>query len=237
MERVPWRRHKYWCSTRHKRPTLPGSTSPSDSRGRLEPATRGRRRRVAIHLGGTGQLLKFFPTFFRHIGGIFSKRRSFQGCHVEVLDDHDGSQEVFLGPFCQCKADFEWHNRAWDALGVGRPIPPQERRRTTATINVPLWVAGAPPPGVYLGRKQRTIRVPVWVAAPSLDSTALPADLCDIQPRCSFHPIAGQAPPSLAGRKGMFSRHCRVHRQTFLLDLEAQAACKDVGAFLQAVQV
>ena len=186
---------------------------------------------------GTGQLLKFFPTFFRHIGGILSKRRSFQGCHVEVLDDHDGSQEVFLGPFCQCKADFEWHNRAWDALVVGRPIPPQEHRRTTVTINVPLWVAGAPPPGVYLGRKQRTIRVPLWVAGPSLDSTALPADLCDIQPRCSFRPIARQEPPSLAGRKGMFSRHCHVQRQTFLLDLEGQAACKDVGAFLQAVQV
>jgi hypothetical protein len=28
-----------------------------------------------------------------------------------------------------------------------------------------------------------------------------------------------------------------VQRQTFLLDLEAQAAFKDVGAFLQAVQV
>ena len=187
---------------------------------------------------GTGQLLKFFPTFFRHVGGIFSPKRSFQGCHVDVVDGHDGSQEMLLGPFCQCKAEFEWHSRAWDALVVGRPFPPQEGRRTTVTINVPLWVAGAPPPGVYLGRKQRTIMVPLWVAEPSLDSTALPADsLCDTPPRCSFHPLARPPPPSLAGRPGMFSRHCRVPRQALLLDLEAQAACKDAGAFLQAVQV
>jgi hypothetical protein len=52
---------------------------------------------------GTGQLLKFFPTFFRHIGGIFSKGDLSKDARLKCSTTTTGAKRGSSGRFVSAK--------------------------------------------------------------------------------------------------------------------------------------
>lgn len=140
---------------------------------------------------GTGSLRALYPTFFQHAPRLLGAQRSFQGCKIEVPDDHDSSQRRFLGAHCQCLS-VEW---SWAAFR--REV--RERRRAQHQADAARNLVRVP-----LSRgAARHITVPRWVAAGE-DIRPCVGDYIEVEPRCSFRPTGPSAPPPGANARGMF---------------------------------
>ncbi len=168
---------------------------------------------------GVGAVGKFFPAFFRSAMEIYGPARSFRSVHLEVVDGHNMSQEMFLGAHCQCASVVAVWSADWERISRGKR---------------PRMEAG--------GRRARTrvcgqrIAVPTWVAAGSTAAQPSAAPLWDIEPRCQLRPTGLAHPPNRDVR-GMFRNRlpgrCKVSRQDFLLDIEGQTAMRNAEVLLE----
>ena len=178
---------------------------------------------------GTGQLFKFFPKFFSHVDNIFSEEREFQGVRIDVLDDHDRSQKMFLGPHCQCAAYCDYLGQ-FEKQGMRVPQIGPTRLVQLTKHKFKMERDG--------NGKEKALMVPVWVAAGSPavrphKEGALEA----LEPRCMFRETGLALPAGVQGL-GMFRLRmprCKVSRQMFLIDQEARLALQAIREFLETL--
>ncbi len=196
-----------------------------------------------IEAHACGSMGSVFPTFFRHVGGIVGPQCTFQGCKMDIPDQHNRSQQMFLGAHCQCSFKEQHLAGVWASWRGRGPAPPPE-------------IPNPRHPG-------RVVRVPVWVA-PRSEYRSCSQDCVDMEPRCTFRRLGLHAPPG-QNSAGMFRRRiveekvhetcshvnsftrgggtcpcrwtsrCQLSHRIFLADCECNAGLAETDAFLHTL--
>jgi len=149
---------------------------------------------------------------------------------------HDRSQEMCIGPHCQCPSKIAFHKKLWHDLIDGRAVAADQEREDARPI-IQVNCRG----------RRRATRVPVPVAFPCDSPQPEPTPLVNIAPRFSFLPRVANRPPNLNMQRMLRARishtrdgdlsRCQVPYNAYLLHEAVDAALCSAVSLLEKLNM